>query len=202
MIQTKKDLAEYIAADNSWYQPKSRKMRMIDAFTSAPYYVLKQYLTYLRKYEYYLNNSKGSRRNTYLAIYYERKKNRLGEKLGIEIGPNCFGKGLSIWHAGSIVVNPNVRAGEYCVLHGANCIGNNGKTKHHPVLGDRVELGFGAVIIGGVSVASNTVIGANAVVNRSIEDEGCTYVGVPAKKVRKESETPQASRNTAEYRKS
>lgn len=202
MIHTKKDLAEYIAADNSWYQPKNWKKRVIDAFTSAPYYVLKQYLTYLRKYEYYLNNSKGSRWNTYRAFYYERKKNRLGEKLGIEIGPNCFGKGLSIWHGGSIVVNPNVRAGEYCVLHGANCIGNKGATQGVPALGDNVDLGFGAVIIGNVSVASNTVIGANAVVNRSIVDEGCTYVGVPAKEIRKESKTLQASRDAAEYKES
>ncbi len=200
MIQTKKDLSEYIAADNSWYQPKNWKMRMIDAFTSAPYYVLKRYLTYLRKYEYYLNNSRGSRRNTYLGYYFERKKNRLGEKLGIEIGPNCFGKGLSIWHGGSIVVNPGVRAGENCVLHGANCIGNKGATKEVPVLGDNVELGFGAVIIGGVRIASNTVIGANAVVNRPIEIEGGTFVGVPAKKVRKESEALQVSRDAAEYK--
>ena len=65
-----------------------------------------------------------------------------------------------------------------------------------------MDLGFGAVIIGNVSVASNTVIGANAVVNRSIVDEGCTYVGVPAKEIRKESKTLQASRDAAEYKES
>ena len=160
---------------------------MIDAYTSVPYYVLKKYLRYLRIYEYYYNNSKGSRWNTSLAYYYERKKNRLGARLGIEIGPNCFGKGLSIWHGGCIVVNPEVRAGENCVLHGANCIGNKGSTDGVPILGNHVELGFGAVIIGAVSVASNTIIGANAVVNRSIEDDGGTYVGVPARKTRNES---------------
>ena len=160
---------------------------MIDALTSAPYFKLKKYLEYLRKHEFYYNNSKGSRWNTYLGYYYLRKKNRLGEQLGIEIGPNCFGKGLSIWHGGCIVVNPGVRAGENCVLHGGNCIGNNGKTDISPVLGSNVELGFGAVIIGKVTVASNTVIGANAVVNRSIEAEGGTYVGVPAKRVPRDS---------------
>ena len=187
MIQTKQDLKDYIAADNGWYHPKNRKWRMIDAYTSVPYYVLKKYLRYLRIYEYYYNNSKGSRWNTSLAYYYERKKNRLGARLGIEIGPNCFGKGLSIWHGGCIVVNPEVRAGENCVLHGANCIGNKGSTDGVPILGNHVELGFGAVIIGAVSVASNTIIGANAVVNRSIEDDGGTYVGVPARKTRNES---------------
>ena len=184
MIQTKQDLMDYIAADNSWYVPKNRKWRIIDAFTSVPYYVLKKYLVYLRKHEYYFNNSKGSRWNTLLSYCYERKKNRLGQKLGIEIGPNCFGKGLSIWHGGSIVVNPNVKAGENCVLRGANCIGNNGTEDRNPVLGDNVELGYGAVIIGNITVADRTVIGANAVVNRSIEETDGTYVGVPAKRIR------------------
>ena len=188
MIRTKQDLAEFIAADNGWYCPKSRKWRLIDAFTAGPHYVLKKYLKYLRTYEYHLNNSKGSRLHTYLGYYYERKKNRLGNRLGIEIGPNCFGKGLSIWHGGSIVVNPDVRAGENCVLRGANCIGNDGAANKNPVLGDNVELGYGAVIIGDITVASHTVIGAGAVVIRSIEEEGCTCVGVPARIVRKTSE--------------
>ncbi len=183
MIQTKKDLAEYLAADNAWYNEKRWKRRLIDRFTNEPYYVLKKYLILLRKYEYHYNNSAGSRFHTYIGFFYCRKKNKLGNKLGIEIGPNCFGKGLEIWHSGSIIVNPSVKAGEHCVLRGANCIGNNGKTDKNPVLGDNVELGYGAVIIGEVSIAGNTKIGANAVVNRSIEDPGCTYVGVPAKKV-------------------
>lgn len=183
MIQTRQDLKEYLAADNAWYLPKSRKWRLIDAFTAAPYHELKKYLHYLRVYEYHLNKSGGSRLHTCLSYFYARKKNRLGNRLGIEIGPNCFGKGLSIWHSGSIVVNPSVRAGENCVLRGANCIGNNGKTDRNPVLGDNVELGYGAIIIGEIAVASNTRIGANAVVTRSIEMEGGTYVGIPARKV-------------------
>ena len=187
MIKTKQELKDYIAADNKWYCQNSRKWRIIDAFTSTPYYSLKKYLKYLRTYEYYYNNSRGSKWNTYLGYYYLRKKNRLGARLGVEIGPNCFGKGLSIWHGGSIVVNPNVKAGENCVLHGANCIGNNGKTDGCPKLGDNVELGYGAVIIGDVTIADNTVIGANAVVNRPIEQEGGTYVGVPGKRLLREA---------------
>ena len=187
MIKTKQDLAEYLAADNSWYVQDNWKWRLIDAFTCVPYFMLKKYLKYLRKFEYHHNNAKGSRYHAYAGYFYERRKNRLGNRLGIEIGPNCFGKGLSIWHGGSIVVNPNVKAGENCVLRGANCIGNNGTTDKNPVLGDNVELGYGAVIIGDVTVASNTKIGANAVVNRSI-GEGGTYVGVPVKKVQSKNE--------------
>lgn len=173
-----------MAADNGWYKPENRKWRLIEAFTSTPYYVLKKYLRYLRKFEYYFNNSKGSRFNTYMAYFFQRKKNRLGEKLGIEIGPNCFGKGLSIWHYGSIVVNPEVRAGNFCTLHGGNCIGNNGADKAAPVLGNNVDIGFGAVIIGDIRIADDTVIGANAVVNKSISEPGETHAGIPAHRIK------------------
>ena len=184
MIKTKQDLKDYISSDNNWYMKPSWKWRFIESITAVPYYMIKKYLRYLRIFEYHYNNSKGSRFHTYLAYYYERRKNILGYRLGIEIGPNCFGRGLSIWHGGSIVVNPGVVAGENCILHGANCIGNNGTTDDTPILGDNVELGYGAVVIGNVRIANNVRIGANAVVNCSIEDENCTFVGVPARMVR------------------
>ena len=82
--------------------------------------------------------------------------------------------------SGSIIINPAVQAGENCSLHGANCIGNNGLTADVPVLGNGVDLGYGAVIIGKVTIADGVKIGANAVVNRSILEPGCTVAGVPA----------------------
>ena len=39
-----------------------------------------------------------------------------------------------------------------------------------PVLGDRVFVGAGAKIIGGVNVGSDVLIGANALVTRDIPD--------------------------------
>lgn len=94
MIKTRDDLKEYIAADNRWYKPCNWKTRLIDAITSSSYRVLKKYLKLLRKAEYHLNNTAGSRWHTYLYWFFEGRKNRLGQKLGIEIYPNCFGKGL------------------------------------------------------------------------------------------------------------
>ena len=78
-------------------------------------------------------------------------------------------------------MNSAVRAGENCQLHGANCIGNNGKTEEAPVLGDNVDIGFGAVVVGGIEVADDVVIGANAVINKSITQKGGVAVGVPGK---------------------
>lgn len=184
MIRTKDDLKAYIAADNDWYLPKGFKNKLIDALTSSPYRVLKRYLVLLRNSEYHLNNATGSRHHTYLYWYYEGKKNRLGQKLGIEIYPNCFGKGLKLWHAGGIVVNPKVRVGENCTLHGSICIGNKGTGSGTPVLGSNVDIGFGAVVVGDIEIADNTTIGANAFVNCSEREPGHLLVGIPAKRIR------------------
>ena len=183
MIKTKEDLKEYINSDNSWYRTNGLKSRIIDFISSDNRRMLKKYLILLRKSEYHLNNTEGSRYHTYLYWYYEGRKNRLGRKLGIEIYPNCFGKGLEIWHAGGIVVNHDVRAGENCILHGGNCIGNNGSINVTPVLGDNVDIGYGASIIGDVYIADNTIIGTNAVVVKSVNEPGKTVVGVPAHEI-------------------
>lgn len=184
MINSKKELKEYIAADNSWYGYCNFKLRIIATIAHYPGWRLKKYLYYLRKQEYYINTANGNKAKGLLGLYYEGQKNRLGEKLGIEIGPNCFGKGLQIYH-GSIIVNNLVRAGENCILHGGNCIGNNGFDKGAPSLGDHVDVGYGATLIGNIQVADECVIGANALVNKSFIESGSRIVGIPAKKINK-----------------
>jgi len=183
VINSKKDLKEYVKADNSWSNCDGWKNKFIQWFSNYPSYELKKYLVFLRKQEYYINTARGNKIKGALGLYYERKKNKLGMRLGIDISPNSFGKGLQIYHSGNIIINHAVRAGENCKLHGGNCIGNNGKTQAVPILGNNVDIGFGAVIIGDISIADNVIIGANAVVNRSITETNSVYVGVPAKKI-------------------
>ena len=184
MITSKKELKEYIACDNDWLQPHGTKEKIVSRYVSYPSRSLKRFLYYLRKQEYYINTAKGNKIKGFLSIYYERKKNRLGQKLGIEIGPNCFGKGLNLYHGGSVIINPAVRAGKGCSLHGNNCIGNNGLSKEVPRLGDNVDIGYGAVLIGDITIVDDIKIGANAVVNSSFMEPGVTIAGVPAKIVK------------------
>lgn len=188
MINSKRELYEFVLADNNWLRPVSIKEKIIERVANYPSYSLRKYLLFLRKQEYYINTANGNKLKGLLGLYFEGKKNRLGMRLGIEIGPNCFGKGLQIYHVGSIIVNPAVRAGENIKLHGANCIGNNGKTDAVPKLGNNVDIGYGAVIIGDIEIADNVIIGANAVVIESILEEGCTVVGIPAKIVSRNME--------------
>ena len=180
MITSKSDLRDYIQADNSWYCPKGWKEKVVAALARYPQRDLKRFLYFLRKQEYYINTARGNKFRGFLAIYYEGRKNALGSRLGVEIGPNCFGKGIQLWH-GNVVVNPSVRAGEGCILHGGNCIGNNGIVDVSPRLGNHVELGYGAILIGDIEIADHCVIGANALVCSSFEEAGSVLVGVPAR---------------------
>ena len=183
MIQSTKDLKEYLSVESKLYRSWSKKQRLVSRICKEPVYMIMKYLIYLRKEEYFINTANGSRIKGTLGLFYERKKNRLGNLLGIEIAPNCFGKGLTVFHIGSVIVNPKARIGENCKLHGANCIGNNGMTEGVPHIGNNVDIGYGAAVIGGIEIADNVVIGANAVVNKSVLIPGSVIVGVPGKKI-------------------
>ena len=183
MILSKRDYKDYLNADNCWLRPQSGKEKLVEKVAAYPAGAFRKYLKLLRKQEYYINTAKGNKLKGLLAVIYEGKKNRLGMRLGIEIGPNCFGKGLNLYHS-NIVINPAVQAGENCSLHGGNCIGNNGLTAGVPKLGNNVDVGYGAVIIGDITIADGVKIGANAVVNRSVTEPGCTVAGVPARIVK------------------
>lgn len=115
--------------------------------------------------------------------YYEKKKNILSYKSGVEIGVQCkIGQNCDIWHSG-VVINGDV--GDDCTFHGNNIIGNKGKgkEKQSPKIGNGVDIGANAVIIGDVTIADNCIIGAGAVVTKSFPEPGSIIVGVPGKKI-------------------
>lgn len=103
-------------------------------------------------------------------------------KTGIVIQPNCFGPGLSIAHAGTIIVHPDVRVGSNCRIHACVNIGT-GSDSMVPKIGDNCYIGPGVKMFGGIVIGDNVKIGANAVVNKSFPEGNCTLVGIPAHKV-------------------
>lgn len=153
--------------------------------TRDPQIMLWKYQKLLRKSEYYYKRYKSTKKikifNLLFFIYFKRKKNLLGNKLGVDIRENSIGPGLMIFHS-NIIVNGHARIGNNCKFHGNNCIGNNGKNGKAPVIGNNVDIGFGAVIIGDVEIADDVIIGAGAVVVKSINEKGSVYIGVPATK--------------------
>ena len=141
-------------------------------------YYIDRYVKFLRKEEYYTFHKP----NALKAYWYKARKNRLGSRLGFIISAGCFDEGLLIWHYGSIIVNPKARIGKNCQIHGNCCIGNaRPESQDSPTIGDNVDIGQGAQILGGIRIADNVKIGAGAVVVKDILTPGVTVVGVPGK---------------------
>jgi serine O-acetyltransferase len=88
-----------------------------------------------------------------------------------------FGPGLYIGHFGGIFVHPRVVAGAHLTLSQDVAIGvSRGGV---PRIGDRVYIGPGAKVFGGITIGDRTSIGANAVVHFDTPP-GATVVGNPA----------------------
>lgn len=103
---------------------------------------------------------------------------------GVWIGPRVdIGRGLSLGHPRGLVVNPGTRIGSYCTIIHQVTLGGPSVT-----IGDYVEIGAGAKIISSdhrpVVIGSHSIIGAGAVVTRSIPP--CSVVaGVPAQVIKR-----------------
>ncbi len=112
---------------------------------------------------------------------------------GISIPPETvIGPGLLIHHFGGIVINGNAKLGSFCTLHHGVTIGNRTSGGPSPVIGDRVLIGVGAAVLGGITVGDDAEIGANAVILKPVP-EGGIAVGIPARVVRIKSNRSEAS---------
>ena len=138
-------------------------------------YLIWKYMTFLRREE--------AARSKLTAYFWRRKKNNLGSRLGLQIYAGTCARGLHIWHYGSVIISGDAVVGENCTIHGQACIGSDGASDVAPVLGKHVDIGVGAKIIGGVTLADDIRVGAGAVVVKSCETPGATLVGVPARQV-------------------
>ena len=182
MIKTKEELKAVLKMEKGLYLGRSKKALELILVKDKDWLIYR-FQRALRLSEYHYNN-RSNVLHKLLYLYYRRKKNTLGNKLGIEIWENTFGPGLRIWHAGAIVVNGYSKIGAHCQLRGDNCIGVDGNHPNAPVIGDNVILGNGAKIIGGIHIQDDSIVGAGAVVVKSSMIKGDTLVGVPARSIK------------------
>jgi len=108
---------------------------------------------------------------------------------GIELPRKTkIGKGLSLYHGQALVVNQGVVFGDNCTLRNSVTIGHkklaDGTFSRCPRLGNGVDVGANAVIIGDIEIGDNAIIGAGSVVTKSVP-ANCTVVGNPARVLEK-----------------
>jgi len=97
------------------------------------------------------------------------------------------GRRLVIEHFGGIIISGDTRMGDDVVIRNGVTIGlRRTGQRGAPVLGNRVDVGAGAKILGSIHIGNDVAIGANAVVLGDVPD-GCIAVGVPAQVRRRKS---------------
>jgi serine O-acetyltransferase len=106
------------------------------------------------------------------------------------------GKRFRIDHFGDIIVSGDAVFGDDVIIRNGVTVGlSHTQYRGAPVIGNRVDIGAGAKILGPIVVGDDVVIGANAVVIRDVPDN-CVAVGVPAKTLpRRISCEPRISRS-------
>lgn len=106
---------------------------------------------------------------------------------GVGISPQAvIGPGLYIGHFGQIIINGEARIGANATLSQEITVGltATGPRRGTPTIGDRVYIAPGAKLFGAITVGHDVTIGANAVVNRDVEDRS-VMGGVPARLISK-----------------
>jgi serine O-acetyltransferase len=106
------------------------------------------------------------------------------------------GRGFVIEHSGGIVVSGFARFGEHCRIRNGVVVGlARVEDPCAPWIGDHVDIGAGAKLLGDIRIGSHVLIGANAVVLQDVPDHSIA-VGVPAVVKPRRVTRPQAQEQT------
>ncbi len=102
------------------------------------------------------------------------------------------GRRFRIDHFGGIVISGDAVFGEDCVVRNGVTVGlRRTDDPGSPVIGNRVEIGAGAKVLGRIRIGDDVLIGANAVVVRDVPSN-CIAVGIPARILPRKPARPAA----------
>jgi putative colanic acid biosynthesis acetyltransferase WcaB len=115
----------------------------------------------------------------YIALYKFLTEYILGSEIHWRA---TIGPGMHISHGYGLVIHSNTIVGEGVILrHGVTIgVAHTGDHDDVPTIGDGVEFGANAVVIGRIQIGDGAKIGAGAVVTRSVPANGLA-VGNPAR---------------------
>lgn len=117
------------------------------------------------------------------SVLYRMMYRKVRNQYGIELPYTVqLGRRVIIEHQSGIVIHGYCVIGDDCIIRQGVTIGNRylDRPLDAPKLGNRVNVGAGAKILGNVTIGDDANIGANAVVLDDIP-AGETAVGIPAK---------------------
>lgn len=178
MIQTRRELAFFIAADrimNGYPAKKTILSFFKETFAiGGAKVVVIGYLRHLRRYAYYYNTNKRSLWHKIMMVYEHQRLAKYAIKTGFSIGPNSLDYGVVIPHYGTIVINEASHIGPFAVLHTATCIAGGGK-----FIGEGFYLSSGSQLVGEFNIGDNVTIAAHSLVNKSFGDN-VLIAGSPA----------------------
>ena len=173
LITSKDDLREYLEADRKALGLNNKRPKLFQFVYRFEYS--------LRHLEYYTNVNSRSPFHKIMRKYWGLRNFVDSIICGFEISTNVFGKGLSIAHKGTIVVNANAQVGENCRLHTCVNIGTApGASGLAPIIGNNVNIAPGVKIWGNINIGDNVMIGANSCVGKNFPNDVC-IAGAPAR---------------------
>lgn len=101
-----------------------------------------------------------------------------------------IGRNFVIDHFGGIIISGYAQFGDDCRIRNGVVVGlRRVEEKYAPMIGNNVDIGAGAKLLGPIHIGNNVVIGANAVVLCDVPDDS-SAAGVPAQIKPRRKETP------------
>ena len=98
----------------------------------------------------------------------------------IPIG-TLIGGGIYLMHFGGVIINGGAVIGENSTIYQGVTVGMARlKGKNVPTIGNNCVLGAGSKVLGDITIGDYVMIGANAVVTKSVDSE-CVVAGNPAR---------------------
>jgi acyl carrier protein len=118
---------------------------------------------------------------------------------GVELSWRArLGRRVRIGHLGGVVIAPTAVVGDDCLIRQNVTIGAVVDGGRSPRIGNRVEFGSGAVVVGDIQIGDDVLIGPNTVVTTDVP-AGAKVLASPPRIILRDGETPQPVAGNARH---